>query len=287
MPRTVGELLALATERLNDSSDSATIDAQVLLCHVMQCDRSQLYAWPEHVPDNRQQQAFADLLARRAAGHPIAHLTGEREFWSLSLAVDAHTLIPRPETEQLVEIALALDLADNARVLDLGTGSGAIAVALASQQPDWCITALDASPDALAVARRNVERLGIGNVTLLHSDWFSALPDGASFDLIVANPPYVASDDPHLTQGDVRFEPTGALVAGHDGLDDLRRIVSRSPSFLYHEGWLWLEHGAGQGEAVRELMRGRGFDAVATHSDLAGLARHTGGRWRADVLPPE
>ena len=278
---TVRALLATATEDLADHVDSPAIDAQALLAHVLERDRSWLFAWPEHTPSCAQRQAFAALIARRRDGEPVAYLTGRREFWSLDLAVSADTLIPRPETELLVEQVLALDLPDGARVADLGTGSGALALALASERPGWMVSATDRSTAALAVARHNARRLNLPLVRFHLGDWFAALPPGSRFAAIVSNPPYVAEHDDHLRRGDVRHEPRDALAAGPDGLTDIRRLIAGAPGFLLPGGWLWLEHGAGQGLSVRRLLAAAGFRQIATRRDLAGLDRCSGGRLRA------
>ena len=275
---TLRDLLNDAGERLRDVTEQPLLDAQVLMCHVLGRERSWLYAWPEHRPEGTQVARFEQLITQRAAGHPVAYLTGRREFWSLPLKVGEHTLIPRPETEHLVEIAVELARPPAARVLDLGTGSGAIALALASERPDWQVSACDCSEAALAIARANAAALGLGRVTFVCSDWFAAIAEDARFDLIVSNPPYIAASDPHLARGDVRFEPRQALVSGTDGLDDIRRIAADAPRFLRPGGWLWLEHGYQQAEGVAALLRERGFVDVGSRSDLAGLARHTGGR---------
>jgi len=267
-----------AEQRLAQSSPSARLDAEVLLAHVLQKPRSYLTAWPAKTLPADALTYFTELLDGRATGRPVAHLTGEREFWSLALKVSDATLIPRPETELLVERAGAVIARSAAlRVLDLGTGSGAIALALALKLPHLKITASDVSSDALKVAERNRKALGAANVRLLQSDWFEALPD--DFDVIVTNPPYVPVDDPHLREGDVRFEPRLALDGGGDGLECLRTIVSSAPQRLLRGGWLLLEHGFDQGTAVRELLSAAGFSAIDTHRDLAGHERVSEGRW--------
>jgi len=208
----------------------------------------------------------------------VAHLVGEREFWSLPLYVSAATLIPRPDTECLVEQALARLPAAACSILDLGTGTGAIALALATERPDCAVTAVDVMPDAVALAQRNVERLGLRNVTVLQSSWFAAL-ENRSFAMIVSNPPYIDEYDPHLAQGDVRFEPLTALVAGNAGLADLDHIVTTSRKHLLPGGWLLVEHGWTQGEAVRALFTQAGYAAVETCRDYGGNERLTLGQW--------
>jgi release factor glutamine methyltransferase len=261
--------------------DSARRDAEILLGHCLGQRRSWLYTWPEREVPSAQAEQYRQLLADRRRGQPIAYLVGRREFWSLSLTVNHHTLIPRPETETLVDWALALPLPANACVLDLGTGSGAIALALASERPGWQVWGVDASEEALAVARSNAGRLQLEQVRFARSDWYQAMA-GRRFHLLVSNPPYIDSLDPHLQQGDVRFEPRPALVADAAGLADLARLVRGAAAQLQPGGWLLLEHGCSQGAAVRALLQDAGFGEIATRRDLAGLERITGGRGRAD-----
>ena len=260
--------------------DSARRDAEILLCHCLAKPRTWLYTWPEVDVEAPQAQRYASLLAQRAQGVPVAYLTGQRDFWSLQLAVNEHTLIPRPETETLVEWALELPLPVAAEVVDLGTGSGAIALALASERCAWQVSGLERSADALAVAQANAANLGLGRVHFQRSDWYEAL-GARRFHLLLSNPPYVDEQDNHLQQGDLRFEPRGALVAGQDGLADLETLVSGAPRHLLDSGWLLLEHGYTQGAAVRSFLQQAGFSDVATRRDIAGQERISGGRWHA------
>ena len=275
---TIEEALAQAHDRLA-GSESPELDAQLLLCEVLGKGRSYLYTWPERVLTSDEETAFNKLLARRREGVPVAHILGERDFWSLSLKVTPDTLIPRPDTELLVELALELLPSERAlTVIDLGTGTGAIALAIAHERPKARVTAVERSAAALAVAEENRERLGLANVELLEGSWFEPLPLEARFDLIVSNPPYVAKDDPHLSRGDVRFEPLTALTAGPDGLDDIRHIAAAARDHLKPGGWLLLEHGYDQGEAVAALLTSLGYRNVATHQDAGGNPRATLGR---------
>jgi release factor glutamine methyltransferase len=254
------------------------VDARVLLCHILRCESAYLAAHPEAPLTPQQAADFAALVARRAAGEPVAYLTGEREFFGHRFKVSPAVLIPRPETEGLVERALEHLAPDRAStVLDLGTGSGCIAISIALARPQARLHAVDCSSGALAVARENAARLGASNVRFTPSDWFSAAA-GEAFDTIVANPPYIAKGDPHLTEGDLRFEPSSALVAGEDGLHAIRHIVATAPSHLLSRGWLFLEHGFDQAGEVRAIMQAAGFSAVSSTTDLAGIERVTGGR---------
>lgn len=278
MTASIATLLAQA-----DLPDSASprLDAELLLAHVLAKPRSFLRTWPEqHVPAE-QRLCFESLLQRRREGQPVAYLLGRQGFWNLELEVAPSTLIPRADTETLVEVALGLPLPAEAQALDLGTGTGAIALALGSERPTWHITGLDRIPEAIELARANATRLGIANVGFQRSDWFAELAPTSRFDLIVSNPPYIAEGDVHLGQGDVRFEPVSALVSGADGLDDIRQIIGRVPEFLSESGWLLLEHGWDQAAAVRALLEQRGFAEVRSWKDLSGHERVSGGRCRA------
>jgi release factor glutamine methyltransferase len=275
---TLAAALSEAIARLQDS-DSPQLDAELLLCHALQRDRSYLRSHPEASMDAAQAAHFAELVAARARGEPIAYLIGKREFWSLELSVTDATLIPRPETELLVEQALALvPIAADWDILDLGTGSGAIALALARERPRCRIVATDSSVEALAVARDNAVRLKVTNVEFLQGDWYMPVT-GRGFHLIVSNPPYIALIDPHLSQGDLRFEPKQALASGADGLDDICHIVAGALAHLHAAGSLMLEHGYGQGSQVRELLQAAGFSRVRSVRDLAGHERVTAGDW--------
>ncbi|ENL6904722.1 peptide chain release factor N(5)-glutamine methyltransferase [Enterobacter ludwigii] len=260
------------------ASESPKRDAEILLEFVTGKARTYLLAFGETQLSAEQEAQLATLLARRKTGEPVAHLVGEREFWSLPLYVSPATLIPRPDTECLVEQALSRLPAQACRILDLGTGTGAIALALGSERPDCEVTAVDVMPDAVALARRNVARLGFPNVTVLQSSWFSAL-DNRTFGMIVSNPPYIDEHDPHLTQGDVRFEPLTALVAANEGLADIVHIVTTSRQHLLPGGWLLVEHGWTQGDAVRDVFIAAGYRAVETCRDYGGNDRLTLGQW--------
>ncbi|CAH2932075.1 MAG: Peptide chain release factor N(5)-glutamine methyltransferase (EC [uncultured Paraburkholderia sp.] len=260
------------------------LEARILLTHALGWRQTQLITRADEVLDSACVERYLALQARRVAGEPVAQIVGAREFFGLEFEVTPHVLIPRPETELLVETALTAmqDLA-RPRVLDLGTGTGAIAVAIASMRPDAQVTAVDRSAKALAVAARNAARLldarrPGGAVIFAQSDWYGALDRGLCFDVIVSNPPYIASGDPHLAQGDLRYEPRGALTDEADGLSAIRTIVAGAPARLTGHGALWMEHGYDQAEAVRALLTAQGFADVRSERDLAGIERISGGR---------
>lgn len=261
------------------ASDSPAADADCLLCAVLACTRTWLRTWPERTLTDEQCERLLRLAERREAGEPIAHLLGEREFWSLPLQVSAATLIPRPDTEVLVEQALARVPVDatGVRVLDLGTGTGAIALALKSERPGVDVWAVDRIAAACELARDNATRLAL-TIEVRCGSWFEPVLE-ERFTLIVSNPPYIDEQDPHLEQGDVRFEPRSALVAAGAGLADLQHIVTQAPEHLLSGGWLLLEHGWQQGQAVRDLLLQRGFSSVATVRDYGDQERVTLGQW--------
>ena len=262
---------------LSLDSITARIEVQMLLQQVLGVNRAYLLAHPEQQLDETQQASYRALLQRRLAGEPLAYILGEREFFGLSFRVTPATLIPRPDTELLVELALQ-QLPQHGCVLDLGTGSGAIALSIAHSRPDAQVTAVDASADALDVARENARRLNISNTRFVHSDWFTALA-GEHYDLIVSNPPYIEDADAHLEQGDLRFEPRSALASGADGLDDIRRIVAGAQEHLDAGGWLMFEHGYDQAARARELLSASGYAGVFSARDLSGIERVSGGRY--------
>ncbi len=279
MTATVADLLRRACDRLaSGGAESARADAEVLLAHALGWTRTRLRAWPEHVPADDALERYAHLVERRARGEPVPYLTGRRAFWTFELEVGPAVLIPRPETELLVEQALAAVAERNGvAAADLGTGSGAVAIALALERPGWRVVATDASARALAVARRNAERLGAGNVELRAGDWAAALGEDR-FALIVSNPPYVAERDPHLQEGDLPWEPRSALAAGADGLDAIRALLPGAVERLEEDGWLMLEHGPDQGAAVRSVLAAAGLREVRTVRDLEERERVTLGR---------
>jgi len=281
---TIGALLTQGIDRLRGASSCAgdgashTLDAELLLAHALSMSRTQIKTHPENVPSSDRARRYAELIDRRTTGEPVAYILGYRDFWTLRLAVSPAVLVPRPETELLVERALALGPSGAAHVVDLGTGSGAIALALATERPQWTVAATDISEAALGAARANASKLGLGRVELLKGPWFGPLA-GRRFDLIASNPPYVAEGDPALQDATIKHEPQIALAAGPDGMSALREIVRSAPQYLERRGWLLLEHGSDQAAAVARELVVRGFGHVRSHRDLAGHERMTEAQW--------
>lgn len=272
---TVAQCLQLAPE-LQPISDSARLDIELILCHILQKNRTWLFTWPQQNLNSEQQQLFDVLFQRRKRGEPVAHIIGQREFWSLPLAVNNSTLIPRPDTELLVETILEIFSEDSPacirHCLDLGTGTGAIVLAIASEKLHWHLVGVDQSAEAVALAEKNRAQLGFNHVSIQQSNWFANIP-AQKFDVIVSNPPYIDPQDPHLTQGDVRFEPRSALIAENRGLADIELIIRESGDYLLPDGWLLLEHGYDQANIVRELLHSHGFVSIETRRDLSGNER--------------
>jgi release factor glutamine methyltransferase len=278
---TIEQALFWAKEKLSAGGvsddglfDSAAVDSKVLLAACLHKELVYLHTWPEKLLDELQMQRFKEFVEQRFLGHPVAHIIGYRDFWTLRLKVSPATLIPRPETELLVEIALALNLPEHSKVLDLGTGTGAIALALASENTNWQITGLDKNTQAVALAKDNAVLNKLEQVDFIQSDWFSAVSN-KQFDLIVTNPPYIEEHNHYLQLGDVRFEPSSALTSGSDGLDDIRLIVSHSKHSLIDSGWLVIEHGYQQSTQVIGILKEHGFKQIRSELDLNGLPRVT------------
>lgn len=263
----ISQLIEDAIKQLESVSDSARLDVELLLCATLKKDHSFLRAWPEHELNQQQLKLFQEKLKQRLEGEPIAHILGERGFWSLNLTVTADTLIPRPDTERLVELALDI-IPETAqwKILDLGTGTGAIALSLAKEKPNCFITATDQSFAALNIAKQNALKNQISNIEFIQSDWFEEL-ENKQFNMIVSNPPYIKESDPHLNQGDVRFEPRSALTSGADGLDDIRRIIKGSLEYLNKGGALLIEHGYDQADEVCNLLKASHFTKVSDFKD--------------------
>ena len=281
---TLKQALLAAQQSLSDTADNPDLEAAMLLCHLLEKPKSHLYAWPEAQLTQAQQLQYQQLIEQRRQGTPIAYILQQREFWSLPLRVTPDTLIPRAETELLVEQAIhRLQEWQNPSVADLGTGSGAIALAVSSERPDARVVATDLQQAALDVATENARRLGLQNLAFHAGDWCDALPEGERFDVILSNPPYIESADPHLSQGDLPYEPRSALVSGDDGLDAIRTIIDQAPARLKQNGWLILEHGYNQADAVRQLMQSAGMSGIASHRDLAGQPRVTEGCFSRSV----
>lgn len=280
---TTQALLELGTTRLAGHSESAGLDAELLLAHVLNVPRARFRSHPEDVPAASARSLYLELIERRARGEPLAYIEGSRDFWTLKLAVSPAVLVPRPETELLVERALAVRPEVAGKVVDLGTGSGAIALALASERPQWQVTATDLSAEALAVARANAASHGLERVEFLQGSWFEPLA-GRKFDAVVSNPPYIGAEEPEMASPTLRFEPRSALTpAAPDALACLRAIIQSAPPHLEPGGWLLLEHGSTQAAQVARELVERGFRHVRSHRDLAGHERMTEGQWPRPV----
>ncbi|MEY8216099.1 MAG: peptide chain release factor N(5)-glutamine methyltransferase, partial [Colwellia sp.] len=272
----IANLLIQSQILLNKTSDSAKLDADILLSLALKKERSYLLTWPEKQISNEQLADYLSLLIRRMNGEPIAYITGIKEFWSLSFFVSTDTLIPRPDTETLIELVLTLYHGNEGlSCLDLGTGTGAIALALASEKPSWKIEAIDYNQNAIALAQKNAKHLNLSQVDIYQSDWFSSVEKHKTFDLIVSNPPYIDSDDENLNQGDIRFEPISALVAKDQGLADIKFIAEQAVAYLKPQGKLFFEHGFEQGQVVRDILIRCGYKKPKTEQDLNGHDRIT------------
>jgi len=274
---TVRQAQQLGNQKLAEIIDTDNaLESAVLLAHAVQKDRSWLFAWPEKELSIQQQQHFEKFLQRRLRGEPVSYITGYREFWGMDFKVSPDTLIPRPETELLVETALSKLGTSSAKILELGTGTGAISVALLTERPAWKILATEVNAGTLAIARENFSKYNL-EIDSVISNWFENIPHD-KFDLIISNPPYIESDDLHLKQGDLRFEPKAALASGKDGLDAIREITQKAATYLTKKGWLMLEHGFNQGNAVFSLLQQCGFSNIETLNDLSGNNRITIGQ---------
>ena len=280
MPKNIANCLDSAEQQLLLVSESARLDAEVLLAHSIGQSRSHLRAWPEKTLSETESRLFQELLRQRSQGTPVAYLLGEREFWSRSFKVNESVLIPRPDTELIIELALDL-LADqhNCKIIDLGTGSGIIAITLAAERPKDQVLACDISQAALETATDNAVRLKINNICFRLSNWFEKIEDH-DFDMVISNPPYIAADDPHLDQGDVRFEPKQALISPEQGLYDIRVLADQSRQHLKAGAYILVEHGFQQQQEVQAILQQFDYQNVTTHCDLAGNPRVTLGQWQ-------
>ena len=279
MNNILSELQKQAIAELTGYSDSARLDADLILCHVLSIPRTTIITQDKMVLDTEQVKQIQALIEKRKQNYPIAYITGSRHFWDVELKVTEATLIPRPETELLVEMALSLfPEQKKIHVLDLGTGSGAIAIAIANARPTWAIVACDNSNEALSVADQNIATYDLTNIKLLNSHWFDAVAGEQKFNLILSNPPYIEENDPHLKLGDVQFEPLTALSSGLDGLDDIRLLIPEAKNYLQPSSWLWLEHGFDQAQRVKDIFNDHGYTDIKQHIDLSGHTRITGGQ---------
>ncbi|MFV9615623.1 MAG: peptide chain release factor N(5)-glutamine methyltransferase [Gammaproteobacteria bacterium] len=274
----IQQALQQASQDLTESSPTARLDAQVLLTHVLQCNTAHLAAWPEKVLNEEQTSQYLQLIQQRKKGVPVAYLTGSREFWSLNFAVNNSTLIPRPETETLIEYILdKFSDREKIKLLDMGTGTGAIAITIATEKPGWEIVASERVAEALKLARGNSNSHQTNNISFIQSNWFNNIKDN-DFDIIVSNPPYIAKDDPHLQAGDVRFEPQSALSAGTAGMDDIEHLCLHAKNHLKNNAWLIIEHGYNQSQLVTECFAKNGFTQIEQKQDLSGHIRMTAGK---------
>ncbi len=271
----IRQWLQQATQQLAKVSDTPDLDARYGLCTVLDVGNSYLFSHSERLLTAIELEQLEQILQRRLQGEPLAYILGHWSFWNIELEVNSSTLIPRPDTELLVERVLSLPLPANARVLDLGTGTGAIALALAYNRPQWQVSAADTVAEAVALAQRNAHRLGVTNCQIIQSNWFDAFNPAEVFDLIVSNPPYIEPDDPHLAA--LRYEPLSALVSAEQGLADIQLICHQAPAYLKSGGWLWLEHGYNQADAVKAILNTAGFTDVRSERDYGGNWRITGG----------
>jgi release factor glutamine methyltransferase len=274
----IQQALKQANHDLIDSSSSATLDAQILLTHILRCNTAHLLAWPDKELEPEQTTRYQSLIKQRQAGKPVAHLTGLREFWSLNFFVNDSTLIPRPETETLVEFVLTKFAGEKSlNLIDMGTGTGAIAISIATEKLDWKITASDISTEALKLAKKNSEHHMLANTSFIQSNWFENIKQ-KNFDIIISNPPYIAENDPHLQQGDVRFEPQRALTSGKMGMDDIKHLCQYAKNYLAQNGWLIVEHGYDQEKSVSDCFVEHGFNQIEQSTDLLGHTRMTAGK---------
>jgi release factor glutamine methyltransferase len=274
----IKQALQQASQNLAESSPTARLDAEVLLTHTLQCNTAHLLAWPEKVLDEEQIANYQQLIQQRQKGLPVAHLTGLREFWSLNFSVNNSTLIPRPETETLIEFILEkFSGRESIKLLDMGTGTGAIAITIATEKPGWNIFASELSADALKLAMHNSNCHKTSNISFVQSNWFTKIKH-SDFDIIVSNPPYIANDDPHLLAGDVRFEPISALSSGAVGMDDIEHLCRHAKKHLKKNAWLIIEHGYNQMQPVAACFAKNGFTQIEQKQDLSGHIRMTAGK---------
>jgi release factor glutamine methyltransferase len=279
MRLSIEQVIQQATLQLQNSSDSAKLDVELLLAHCLHKDRTYLFTWYDKLVTEDENVAFNKLLARRLEGEPVAYILGHQEFWDLNLNTAQHTLIPRADTETLIDWVLELgeQLPQKSNVIDLGTGTGAIALALANEFPQWHVQGVDLVPEAVELAQGNAKQNNLARVRFFQSSWFEQVE--GLFDLIVSNPPYIDPLDEHLSQGDVRFEPKSALIADNKGLADLELIAQQAREYLVNGGWLLMEHGYDQQQAVQDILMALGYQQVSTRIDLGGNPRITGGRF--------